>query len=110
MRQLAVRARRHVEERRPRFETSQEQRDELARRFFAAARDGDLGGLEALLAHDVVLTGDGGGKVPALARALRGRAHVARTMVAWLKLAPSTGRAQLVDRQSRRHGRHERAR
>jgi RNA polymerase sigma-70 factor (ECF subfamily) len=86
VRQLAVRARRHVEERRPRFETSQEQRDELARRFFAAARDGDLGGLEALLAHDVVLTGDGGGKVPALARSLRGRGRVAKTLRNWLKL------------------------
>ena len=55
-----------------------EQRDELARRFFAAAEDGDLAGLEALLAHDVVLTGDGGGKVPALARTLHGRNRVAR--------------------------------
>src|SRR4051812_45328830 len=70
VRQLATRARRHVEERRPRYETSGEQRDELSRRFFAAAEDGDLGALEALLAHDVVLHGDGGGKVPALARSL----------------------------------------
>jgi RNA polymerase sigma-70 factor (TIGR02957 family) len=79
VRQLATRARRHVEQRRPRFQTSHEQRDELARRFFAAAQAGDLVGLEALLAHDVVLTGDGGGKVPALARSLRGRSRVART-------------------------------
>src|SRR5919106_1014002 len=43
VRQLAVRARRHVEERRVRFEASREQRDELARRFFAATQDGDLG-------------------------------------------------------------------
>jgi RNA polymerase sigma factor (sigma-70 family) len=87
VRQLAVRARRHVDERRPRFETSLERRDELARRFFAAARDGDLGELEALLAHDVVLTGDGGGKVPALARSLHGRSRVARTLLAWSRLA-----------------------
>jgi RNA polymerase sigma-70 factor (ECF subfamily) len=86
VRQLATRARRHVEQRRPRFESSREQRDELARRFFAAARDGDLAGLEALLAHDVVLTGDGGGKVPALARSLRGRNRVARTLLNWVKL------------------------
>src|SRR5919202_1713912 len=59
VRQLAARARRHVEERRPRFQSSREQRDELARRFFAAAREGELGALEALLADDVVLTGDG---------------------------------------------------
>ncbi len=86
VRQLAVRARRHVEQRRPRFQSSREQCDELARRFFAAAQDGDLGGLEALLAHDVVLTGDGGGKVPALARSLHGRNRVARTLLNWLKL------------------------
>ncbi len=82
-RQLATRARRHVEQRRPRFDASREQRDELARRFFAAAQEGDLGALEELLAQDVVLRGDGGGKVPALARALHGRERVARTLLAW---------------------------
>ncbi len=87
VRQLASRARTHVEERRPRFQTSREQREELAQRFFAAVNDGDLGGLEALLAHDVVLTGDGGGKVPALARALRGRDRVARALINWIRLA-----------------------
>src|SRR3954469_3371330 len=80
-RQLGARARRHVEQRRPRFRTTREQRDELARRFFAAAEHGDLAGLEALLAHDVQLTGDGGGKVPALARSLRGRSLVAQTLI-----------------------------
>jgi RNA polymerase sigma-70 factor (TIGR02957 family) len=86
-RQLATRARRHVEARRPRFRSSASQRDELARRFFAAARDGDMGALEALLADDVVLQGDGGGKAPAIARALQGRARVARTLTAWMRLA-----------------------
>lgn len=85
-RQLASRARRHVQERRPRFSTTREQQQELARRFFAAAQQGDLAGLEALLAHDVELTGDGGGKVPALARSLRGRSRVARTLTNWLGL------------------------
>jgi RNA polymerase sigma-70 factor (ECF subfamily) len=103
-RQLAARARRHVEERRPRFETSREQRDELARRFFAAAQEGDLGALEALLAHDVVLHGDGGGKVPALARALQGRSRVARTLMAWTRqgarIAGATIRQVEVNRQS----------
>jgi RNA polymerase sigma-70 factor (ECF subfamily) len=86
VRQLASRARKHVDEGRPRFTTSREQRDELTRKFFAAAEEGDLAGLEALLAHDVVLTGDGGGKVPALARSLHGRSRVARTLINWLKL------------------------
>src|SRR4051794_20588951 len=80
VRQLGARARRHVEQRRPRFETTSEKRDELARRFFAAAEQGDLAGLEALLAHDVVLSGDGGGKAPALAHSLHGRGRVARTL------------------------------
>ena len=84
-RQLASRARRHVAERRPRFETSREQQEALAERFFAAARDGDLAGLETLLAHDVELHGDGGGKVPALARPIRGRSRVARTLLAWIR-------------------------
>ena len=86
VRQLAARARRHVEQRRPRFRSSRQERDELARRFLAAAEEGDLGGLEALLAHDVELHGDGGGKVPALARPLQGRSRVARTLVAWTRL------------------------
>ncbi|MGZ6635915.1 MAG: RNA polymerase sigma-70 factor [Solirubrobacteraceae bacterium] len=81
VRQLATRARRHVDQRRPRFQTTREQRDELAARFFAAVEQGDLAGLEALLAHDVALTGDGGGKVPTLARPLRGRSHVARMLI-----------------------------
>lgn len=85
VRQLASRARQHVERRRPRFQATREQRDELARRFFAAAGRGDLAGLEALLAEDVVLAGDGGGKVPALARSLRGRNRVARTLINWLR-------------------------
>ena len=87
VRQLATRARRHVKQRRPRFHTTREQRDELARRFFAAAEQGDLAGLEALLAHDVELTGDGGGKVPALARTLRGRNRVARTLINGIRQA-----------------------
>ena len=98
-RQLAARARRHVDERRPRFETSHEQREELATRFFAAAEDGDLAGLEQLLAHDVVFRGDGGGKAPAAARAIHGRAKVARLLMAGLgslaRLGGVTTRAEV---------------
>ena len=86
-RQLAARARRHLDERRPRFEASREERDELARRFFAATREGDVDGLKELLAEDVVLHGDGGGKVPALARAVHGAQRVAQTLGAWSKQA-----------------------
>jgi RNA polymerase sigma-70 factor (ECF subfamily) len=86
VRQLASRARRHVEQGRPRFRTTREQQEELAHRFFEAAEQGDLAGLEALLAHDVELTGDGGGKAPALAQTLRGRTRVATTLIEWLSL------------------------
>jgi RNA polymerase sigma-70 factor (TIGR02957 family) len=95
VRQLATRARRHVEQRWPRFQTTREQRDELAHRFFQAAEQGDLAGLEALLVHDVVLTGDGGGKAPALPRSLRGRNRVARTLINWNKKGARIPRMQM---------------
>jgi RNA polymerase sigma-70 factor (TIGR02957 family) len=90
-RQLVSRARRHVEQRRPRFEASRLKREKLASRFFAAADRGDLKGLEELLALDVVLHGDGGGKAPATARAIHGRARVARALVAGLATAARHG-------------------
>jgi RNA polymerase sigma-70 factor (TIGR02957 family) len=90
-RQLAVRARWHVDSGRPRFEASREQRERLADRFFAAVEDGDLKALEALLADDVVLHGDGGGKAPALARPLHGVRRVARTLATWSRQATRMG-------------------
>jgi RNA polymerase sigma-70 factor (ECF subfamily) len=86
VRQLATRARRHLEQRRPRFQTTREQREQLTQRFFAAAEQGDLAGLEALLADDVVLRADGGGNVPALARSVHGRSTVARMLMDRFKL------------------------
>lgn len=86
-RQLTARARRHVTRERPRFTTTAEHRSELAKRFLAAARDGDLAGLESLLAADVELQGDGGGKAPALAHTVRGRGRVAQTLMAWMRQA-----------------------
>jgi RNA polymerase sigma-70 factor (TIGR02957 family) len=90
VRQLATRARKHVEQRRPRFQTTREQRSELAQRFFRAAQDGDLAGLETLLASDARLTADGGGKVPTIEHPLRGRSAVANRLLEWL--APPTRR------------------
>jgi RNA polymerase sigma-70 factor (TIGR02957 family) len=77
-RQILARARRHVDEGRPRFEVSRAQREEVARRFFDAADGGDLDGLLRALAPDVVFTGDGGGKAQALAEPLHGSDRVAR--------------------------------
>jgi RNA polymerase sigma-70 factor, ECF subfamily len=86
-RQLALRARRHVEAGRTRFETSREQRDALAGRFFDAVREGDLDGLVSLLAEDAVATGDGGGKAAARKTPLRGGEKVARFMLGLMRLA-----------------------
>lgn len=79
-RQLLVRARRHMRAERPRFEADRQERRELATRFFDALKDGDLGGLRDLLAADVQLVGDGGGKAPQLARAVSGNENVARLL------------------------------
>jgi RNA polymerase sigma-70 factor (ECF subfamily) len=79
-RQLAVRARRHMDVGRPRFEADRQEREELAARFFDALRDGDIDGVRELLAADVQLVADGGGKAPALARSVFGADNVARVL------------------------------
>jgi RNA polymerase sigma-70 factor (TIGR02957 family) len=79
-RQLLVRARRHMEAGRPRFEADRQERQELASRFFDALKDGDVDGLQDLLAADAQLVGDGGGKTPQLARAVMGAQNVARLL------------------------------
>jgi RNA polymerase sigma-70 factor (ECF subfamily) len=81
-RQIAVRARRQVQAGRPRFEASKAERDELARRFFAAAAEGDVKGLVSMLAADVIAYADGGGKAFAFPRPVHGREKVARLLQA----------------------------
>ena len=81
-RQLAVRARRHMDAGRPRFETGRREREELAGRFFGALRDGDVDSLRELLAADASLVGDSGGNAPALARSIIGAGKVARVLAA----------------------------
>ena len=79
-RQISVRARKQVQAGRPRFEASKAQREELARRFFAAAADGDVEGLTSMLAADVVAYADGGGKGLAFPKPVHGRDRVARLL------------------------------
>ena len=79
-RQLALRARRHVAENKPRFETSRAKREELAARFFAAVGGGDIDGLVSLLAEDAVVYGDSGGTRPSWPRPITGRDHVGRLL------------------------------
>ncbi len=81
-RQLAVRARRHMDAGRPRFEADRGEREELAGRFFDAFREGDVDGLRELLAADVHMVGDGGGKAPQWARGIIGAENVARVLAA----------------------------
>jgi RNA polymerase sigma-70 factor, ECF subfamily len=75
-----VRARRHMDAGRPRFKADRRERDELAERFFDALRDGDVEGLRELLAADVQMVGDGGGKAPQWGTAVIGAQKVARVL------------------------------
>ncbi|MFI8764208.1 RNA polymerase sigma-70 factor [Streptomyces sp. NPDC053792] len=79
-RQLLVRARRHMRDGRPRFEADRAERQELADRFFDALKGGDVDGLRNVLAADVQMVGDGGGKAPQLARAIAGADNVAKLL------------------------------
>ncbi|MER7946533.1 RNA polymerase sigma-70 factor [Streptomyces sp. NPDC096079] len=79
-RQLLVRARRHMRDGRPRFEADRAERRELAARFFDALKGGDVDGLRSVLAADVRMVGDGGGKAPQLARAIVGADSVAKLL------------------------------
>ncbi|WP_405994772.1 RNA polymerase sigma-70 factor [Streptomyces sp. NBC_00986] len=82
VRQLAGRARKHVDERRPRYEVDPAQRRDLTERFLAAAAEGDLAGLMKMLAPDVRLIGDSGGKSKAPLRILETADNVGRFLVA----------------------------
>jgi RNA polymerase sigma factor (sigma-70 family) len=79
-RQLAVRARRRIADQRPRFDPSPHERDELVRRFVAAAQDGELDALVELLTPDATFTGDGGGK-GGFPRPVHGAGNIARMLI-----------------------------
>ncbi|MEV5009029.1 MULTISPECIES: RNA polymerase sigma-70 factor [unclassified Streptomyces] len=81
VRQLAGRARRHVGERRPRYEVDPAHRRDLTERFLAAAAGGDLDGLMSLLAPDARLVGDSGGNARAPLRVLESADKVGRFLV-----------------------------
>jgi RNA polymerase sigma factor (sigma-70 family) len=82
VRQLARRARDHVRERRPRFDTDQITRQRVTERFLEATINGDLDALMEALAPGVTLVGDGGGRALAPPRPIRGADKVARFLVA----------------------------
>jgi RNA polymerase sigma-70 factor (ECF subfamily) len=84
-RQILHRARQHVTAMRPRFKTSQRQKSDLLERFLKATGSGDLEGLVELLASDIVLHTDGGGKAVAAPNLIRGARNVARGAMGTLK-------------------------
>jgi RNA polymerase sigma-70 factor (ECF subfamily) len=90
-RQILARARHHVDDGKPRFDASREQREEVARRFFAAAEGGDMSALLELLAPDVVMVGDGGGKAWATVQPLSGAERVVRLLLGLYRRAPQMG-------------------
>ena len=90
-RQLASRARRHVDAGRPRFEPSHEQQDELVRRFIAALNDGETEPLVEMLAADAEFYGDGGGKAPAVGRTVAGAEAVARLLEGFVRVGRRRG-------------------
>ncbi|MER6051516.1 RNA polymerase sigma-70 factor [Streptomyces sp. NPDC001793] len=101
-RQLLVRARRHMADGQPRFTADRQERQELAARFVGALREGDLDGLRELLAADVSMAGDGGGRAPQLARAVVGAENVARLLAAvfpWLARIEVTAEPREINGQ-----------
>ena len=97
VRQLAARARRHVQEGRPRFPPTRTQQRELLAAFTSACTDGDLDRLLPLLDPDVVWRADGGGKVTATPGHARGAAQVARLLLGYGRRRPYGMRTALVN-------------
>ncbi|MFE9611828.1 RNA polymerase sigma-70 factor [Streptomyces sp. NPDC006012] len=89
--QLAVRARRHMDAGRVRFEADRKEREKLAERFFDAFREGDVDGLTELLAADVQMIGDSGGKAPQFKPVIRGAENVLRALATFVPLVIRSG-------------------
>ena len=90
-RQLFHRAKERIQQRRPRFREEARDKRELVTRFAAALRDGDAAGLFGVLAEDVGLWSDGGGKVSAARRPIFGRDQVVQLMIGIRRAAPALG-------------------
>jgi RNA polymerase sigma-70 factor (ECF subfamily) len=86
-RQILTRAHAHMDEGRRRFEVSREEREEVARRYLEAWESGDTDALVAVLAPDITVYGDGGGKAHAIPRPLVGALRVAKALVGWRRMA-----------------------
>ena len=80
-RQILTRARKRIDERRPRYDVSPTDAEKIVAPFVAAMRNGDLEAMLVRLAQNVVLVSDAGGKPGALLRPLHGAEPVARAML-----------------------------
>jgi RNA polymerase sigma-70 factor (ECF subfamily) len=96
-RQLFHRAKQYLTDRRPRFQPTSAARDRLTASFVRAVEAGDLQGLMSLLAEDITLWTDGGGKVAAALRPLHGPSAVARFLVGATQKAPRGFTFDLVE-------------
>jgi len=94
-RQLASRARTHVRAARPRFPMPRERGEQIAAAFFEATRNGDMGELQSLLAADVTVYADGGGKTPTTAQPIVGFDNVMQLHVSLARIFAET-RSRLV--------------
>lgn len=92
VRQLAVRARKHVHQARPRYRVGQAEAERITHAYFEATRQGDPAALSALLAEDVVVHSDGGGRVPAAINVIRGRDRVLRLFLGLRRKLPGEPR------------------
>jgi RNA polymerase sigma-70 factor, ECF subfamily len=90
-RQRLSRARRRIEKDLPRFDPDPVERHALAHSFLRAAREGDFTALMAMLAPDVVMVGDGGGKARSLPKPMVGAQPVARALATFYKIADKWG-------------------
>jgi RNA polymerase sigma-70 factor (ECF subfamily) len=96
VRQIAVRARKHVAARRPRMSVSRIEQVQVVERFLAAVTNGDVPGLLEVLAPDVLVVGDGGGLAPTIPKPVRGAAKLAPVLARFAELAPGA-RAFIVE-------------
>ena len=90
-RQKLSRAKRRIDKDVPRFEPDPAERHALAHSFLRAAREGDFTALRAMLAPDVVMVGDGGGKARSLPKPMVGAQPVARALATFYKIADEWG-------------------
>jgi RNA polymerase sigma-70 factor (ECF subfamily) len=95
VRQLVSRARRHIQDQRPRFDASTTDQTALLEQFMQACANGDMSGLMALLAEDVVEYSDGGGKVHAARKPIIGAEKVAQFMLGITRQAPADSSVEI---------------